>query len=440
MNGGRATGTDTEPYDAIVIGAGLCGVIFLKYASERGLRCLALEKQDGVGGVWKWLPSWQDIQNRKADFGINDVPLDGVKQPDILQYVRDWIEAYDLAPSIRLQHEVTSVAWRNDEWEVRTARGTFRARYLIVASGVQNRPWMPDVARSDSEIFEIHSSRLRRPEELAGQRVTVVGGGTSAWDLLDLALENDARAVDWVYRSTKWCMPTTQPKQTFWPNLREMALVQTLTGSAEATSAFLRWLTRQFYDANHVTEIEPAERLDIREHQLIPGRSRMIRSFEAISRHQSEVRHLRGREVELANGERLETDVILWGTGYRMSLDYLGLPEYREIEKLDELRPRLGSLVRSLDYPNLFFMGMTLIESTSATPFFAAIEAKSTVAHILGECEIPKKKISHHVAHWDLFRHFASFDHASYPRFWWKLKYFFLVWWYLVLQQRQVRI
>jgi NADPH-dependent 2,4-dienoyl-CoA reductase/sulfur reductase-like enzyme len=42
---------DAAPYDAIVIGAGLCGIIFLAYARDRGLNCVTLEKQGGVGGL-----------------------------------------------------------------------------------------------------------------------------------------------------------------------------------------------------------------------------------------------------------------------------------------------------------------------------------------------------------------------------------------------------
>lgn len=123
-----------------------------------------------------------------------------------------------------------------------------------------------------------------------------------------------------------------------------------------------------------------------------------------------------------------------------MGSGYLGLPEYSRIDTLDDLRPRLGSLIRAIDYPHLFFIGMSLIDSTSSTPFFAAIEAKSIVAHILGRCEIPKKNIPHHIAHWDLFRYFASFDHANYPKFWWKIKYFLLVWWYGAFRNKHVEI
>ena len=83
---------------------------------------------------------------------------------------------------------------------------------------------------------------------------------------------------------------------------------------------------------------------------------------------------------------------------------------------------------------------MSLTESTSATPFFAAIEAKSIVAHILGECEIPKKRTPHLVAYWDLHRHFARFDQTNYPRFWWRIKYFLLACWYALLRNKTVKI
>jgi hypothetical protein len=81
-----------------------------------------------------------------------------------------------------------------------------------------------------------------------------------------------------------------------------------------------------------------------------------------------------------------------------------------------------------MDYPNLFFIGMSLNNSTTATPFFVAIEAKSIVAHIMGKCKIPNKNVPYLVNHWDLLKFFARFDHYNYPRFWWKIKYFLLAW------------
>lgn len=429
-----------QAHDVIVVGAGICGVVFLKYARERGLDCVVLEKQDHVGGLWSWLPAWQDIQNRRQDFAINGVPLEGVEQPDIRRHVQQWVEHYHLAPFIELGCEVTSVSRDDGLWNVQTSRGALQAKHLVAASGVQNEPWIPEIERSESAVVETHSARLHQPEELRGKRVTVVGGGASGWDLLDLAIENDAEEIHWVYRSMRWFMPTTKTKQNSWPNLRELGIVQTFKRSTAGVTRFLRWLLRKRFDAFELEALEPTERFDIRKHQLIPGRRRMIENLDAITRHRDEIRSLRGREVVLRSGERFETDVVLWGTGYRMNLRYLSLPEYEGIERLDGLLPKLGSLVRSVDYPSLFFIGMSLTESTSATPFFAAIEAKSIVAHILGECEIPKTQTPHLVAYWDLHGHFARFDRANYPKLWWRIKYFVLACWYALFRNKSVRV
>jgi hypothetical protein len=432
--------TTKKKYDAIIIGAGICGIIFLKYAREQGLNCVVLEKQEAVGGLWNQIPAWQDIQNRKADFAINDIPLGGVKQADVLHMVNELVRKYHLGSFLRFQHEVISAVRMNERWEVETKQGNFYADYLIAASGVQNEPRMPEVERSASSVDEFHSSHLFHPEKLKDQRVTVVGGGASGWDLIDQSIIHGAKEIHWIYRGIRWFWPTKRSKQTLWPNLRELAVVQTVTSSTDAVNAFFRWILKNVFKLFHLQEIAPREPLDARKHQIIPGRSLAITHYNSIIRSQSKIRRINGKTVSLENGKAFDTDVLLWGTGYRMNLKYLGLPEYNGITSLDELRPRLGSFIRSLDYPHLFFIGMTLIDSSSSTPFFAAIEAKSIVAHILGRCEIPIKNIPHHIVHWKLIRFFASFDHVNYPPHRWKMKYYLQAWWYAIFQNRRVRI
>jgi hypothetical protein len=259
-------------------------------------------------------------------------------------------------------------------------------------------------------------------------------------DLLDIAIANGEKELHWVYRGIRWFLPTLQSKQSMWPNLRELAMSQSLLRSSHLVNGFMRWILELKFHWHKLKEIEPDEPFDFAKHQLIPGRRRMIRSFDSIARHQSEVRSIEGHEVVLENGDRFETDVLLWGTGYRMNLRYLGLPEYRSVDSLEKLRPKLGSLVRATEYPNLFFLGMSLIDSTSATPFFAAIEAKSIVAHVLHKCEIPAENIPHVLAYWEVLNLFAGFDRANYPRRLWRIRSLLLAVWYQLLRNASVKI
>lgn len=427
-------------FDIIIIGAGISGVVFLKYAKEYNFKCLVLEKQNGLGGLWNKLPYWQDIQNKRFDFTINKVPLQGVKQKNIQQFTESWVNKYHLRGDILLNTEVTSVARANQKWTIQTSHEAFISDHLVVASGIQNEAFIPNIERFHSNITEFHSSELHQPDLLKGKRVTIVGGGTSSWDLCEQSLRNSTKKVDWIYRSNKWFFPTGGSKHTAWPNIREMAVIQSILRSIDGTNVFLRGLLKVMFKIFPGASIKPSHKFDQRKDQLIPGRSYMLRNLDKIEQHIGQINQIKGRELILKNDKRIETDILLWGTGYKINLGYLGLPEYSRIKTLDEIFPRLGTLMLSLDYPNMYFVGMPLLGSTSATPFFSAIEAKTILAHIAGKCTIPKEPILHQINHWDLFRYFAHFDHHNYHPFFWKIKYFLLSIWYLIAQRRSIRI
>jgi cation diffusion facilitator CzcD-associated flavoprotein CzcO len=434
------TSASKQVYDAVIVGGGISGLVFLKYAREQNLRCLALEKQADIGGLWRVLPSWQDIQNRVPDFAINGIPLAGASQPHIHRFVREWVQEYELQPCVKVNAPVRSVSREGDTWNVRTHQERYVARNLIIASGIQNRPIVPPIQRIDPEIVERHSSELFDPEELRERRVTVVGGGTSSWDLLELALEHRAKEIHWVHRSVKWSLPTGSTKQRAWPNIREMALMQSIIRSIDGMNSFLRRLADLKQKLLRLESIRPDHEFDQRKDQLVPARSLMCRNLDLIRRHRGEVDQIEGRWLRLSSGDRFSSDILLWATGYRMDLSYLRLPEYERLTRVDDLFPRLGYLLKSLDYPDMFFVGMPLLGSTSATPFFAAVESKTIVAHMLGRCRIPDEPILHQINHWDLLRYFARFDTYNYPALGAGFVFFFRALYYMLLSRRTIRV
>ena len=63
--GGAATkvvdtmNTQHDVYDVIVIGAGWSGLMATKYCLAEGLRTVALESRDSIGGVWAYTDARQ---------------------------------------------------------------------------------------------------------------------------------------------------------------------------------------------------------------------------------------------------------------------------------------------------------------------------------------------------------------------------------------------
>lgn len=207
--------TGGQPLDVAIVGGGLAGVVALAYARAAGLSAIVLERAGRVGGLWRDLPAWQDIQISAADWALGALPLHGVTQPHILTNIEAWVDHFALADGIRLNAPVQSAVEVDAGWALTTPQGVVHARHLVAATGAHNTPVIPPVARASNaphNVREFHSSALRDPSVLAGQDVLVVGGGASAFDLLELCFQQGAKRVVWAYRGTKWFVPTKKTK------------------------------------------------------------------------------------------------------------------------------------------------------------------------------------------------------------------------------------
>lgn len=63
---------NNSPFDVAIVGDGLAGTVALAYARQAGLKAIVLERQDRVGGLWRDLPAWQDIQISPMDWTLGD--------------------------------------------------------------------------------------------------------------------------------------------------------------------------------------------------------------------------------------------------------------------------------------------------------------------------------------------------------------------------------
>jgi hypothetical protein len=417
--------TGSDHIDVAIVGGGAGGIIALYYANRAGLKAVLLERQDRVGGLWAQLPAWQDIQNREEDWTLGDIPIAGVDQSSILANIRHWVHKFDLGQHIRLGTSAISALPTKHGWTIETSAGQLRAKALISATGVHNRPVIPDVQRHHAGLVEMHSSALRDPTLLSGKRMIVVGGGASAFDLIDLCVEHGAARIVWVYRSLKWMVPTRKAKR-FASNLRELAKRQMLDDSAAQIGSAIDTELRARYHKFGMKELLPDLPFNIEMDQLIPGRWRLIENIDQIERHRGDIKTIKGNSVVLGSGATIEADMILWGTGYEMDLSYLQAALSNQITHPDQLARRCGSLVLSLDAPNLYFVSVGL-ESTSATPWQYAHLARTIIYQIRGTAKLSKEPILKHLNYFGVPAFLADFDPASYPPNIWRKKYVSLV-------------
>lgn len=411
-----ASARSDSTLDVLVVGAGIGGVIAAAYARLAGLSATVLERQTAVGGLWNWLPPWQDLQIPCADWTLGDIPIRGEDQRSVLANVRAWVDRFDLSPLIRLDEEVQRAHWDGGHWELHTARATYRSRFLLSATGAHNRPATPAIERKGVALKEIHSSALGDPNTLRGAEVVVVGGGASAFDLLDLCLRYAARRVRWVFRTVNWMAPTVRPKNVA-GSVRKLFAMQAQGMTAEQISQAFDADLRERYRRFGLLDILPPGRLDLRRQQLVTGRSAMIENYARIERHRAGVVGIKGSSVTLSTGLSLPADVVLWGTGYQSDMRYFELPELRHVRTNRDLEAQCVGYLKHRSVPNLYFLSVGL-ESTGSAPFNYAHSARTIVAEMLRQADLGREPVRENLNYFELPKFLADHDPLNYTAGW----------------------
>ncbi len=172
----KAPGIGTgDRLDVLIVGAGPAGFSASLAAKQHGLRFVTVEQND-LGGTVAHFPRGKIVMTAPVD-----LPLIGkvrIKETTKEALLKFWQDA-EQRTGVRINYEerMEAVTRNDDGFTVRTTRGVYETRSVLLAVGRRGTPRKLEV---EGEELPKVVYRLVDPEQYRGLAVLVVGGGDSA--------------------------------------------------------------------------------------------------------------------------------------------------------------------------------------------------------------------------------------------------------------------
>lgn len=183
-------------YDTIVIGAGQAGVAAGYYLKRSKQHFLLLDKGNEVGESWKERYDSLVLFTPRMYSCLPGMPLEGEEKGfptknEIVTYLKKYANKFEIP--IQFQTNVINVLKGNDYFYIKTNRGEYHAKNIVIATGPFQSPNIPLFSKGIStHIKQIHSSQYKNPKQLLEGNVLVVGGGNSGAQIaVELSKERD---------------------------------------------------------------------------------------------------------------------------------------------------------------------------------------------------------------------------------------------------------
>ena len=181
--------------DVIIVGCGPAGLSASLAALARKIRFLTLE-QDSFGGTVAHYPRGKVVMTAPAVLPlIGRMRFREVSKEKLLAF---WQRAIDKTGlKVRFGERVEAIDRVSSGFVVRTTRGSYRSRAVLLTIGRRGTPRKLDVPGEDLPKVVY---RLVDPEQYRGKHVLVVGGGDSALEAAASIAEEPNTTVCLSYR------------------------------------------------------------------------------------------------------------------------------------------------------------------------------------------------------------------------------------------------
>ena len=358
MRAAARYGRHMSEHQVVVVGAGPAGVAAAVALQDSKLRPLLVDEADHVASAWRrrydrlrlnTCRPYSHLPGRKFPKGT---PMFASRDQLVEHLDR---HAHEDGIDLKLGTRVERIDRSNGHWALNTSDGELRAPQVIVATGYEAEPIIPDwPGRERFAGRLIHSRDYRNAEPFTDKLVLVVGPGCSGMEIAHDLAEGGARKV-WLSARTP---PNIVLREGPGPLAGDMIAVVLLHLPARFGDAVARFARKQ--DLGDLTEYGlpiPEEGLMTRFHRT--GQAPAIVDMEVIDSIRARrieivpgVESLDESGVQLTGGSRVEPDVVICATGYSRVLG----PLVGHLDVLDE-RGMPRTLAEQAPAPGLRFVG-----------------------------------------------------------------------------------
>ncbi|HQR26979.1 MAG TPA: NAD(P)-binding domain-containing protein [Nocardioides sp.] len=390
-----------------LIGAGASGIIAAQVLASKGIAFDCFELGSEVGGNWRYdndnglSSAYRSLHintSRAAmQYAVYPMPTTLPEYPShwqIAAYFDDFVDHFGLREKITFRTEVTRV-----EATGVAACGTEAGRYavtirprddgaeetrrydhVLVANGHHWDPRWPEPPFPGSDTFpgtQLHAHHYRTPDVLTGKRVVVLGIGNSA---TDIAVESSR-----VARETYLAMRRGAhilPKYLFGIPTDHLTSSPLARGPLPVQKLGMRAILR--LARGKVTDYG----LPKPDHQVLEAHPTISDDLLTRLGHgdivvKPNIARFDGSVVEFTDGSRVEADVVVYCTGYKVSFPFLA----ETLVTAEDNHVDLYHRVVSPDHPGLYFIG--LVQPLGAVMPLAEEQSHWVAELIAGEVVLP---------------------------------------------------
>ena len=345
--------------EAIVLGAGTAGLAAAAALRRVGVEAIVLEQTDQVGAAWRTrydglrlnTPGWMSTQpgfrasrRRYGEFPSRDAWV---------QYLEDYAAHHRI--DVRFDTHVHGVRSADCGWRVETDRGELPARFVVVATGFDHDPNLPDWPGRHGFTGElIHSSVYRNPEPYRDRDVLVVGPGTTGSEVAAYLAKGGAGRVRVACRTP----PNLTARKILGSSINISGIV--LNHLPVGVGDQLSWMSQRIIYGNLdqyglprsprglATTMRYGQQAPAYAEAFVPllkaGQIEIVAAVEGFD----------GSDVLLADGTRIQPDAVIAATGYRRGLE--GLVGHLGVLGEDGI-PLISGGDQHPSAPGLFFNG-----------------------------------------------------------------------------------